>query len=231
MQQVDERPDHNGKDGRRDRPGDDEGIVIGADALIDKVAQTAQTDHGRQHSPAHGVHRRHPQPRHDGGHGQRQLYLPQGLERRHPAAPGSLQILRLHAQDAGVRIFQDREHGVNGQGDDNGGGPHPQPQKQHADEHQSRHRLEHGHHRQQHRRPPGRAAEQHAQRQPQHKACGHADQHIGDVDADGLRQHGAVNGKECSHRSSPHRVVATDRATLVLVTMPAMVSSLFRTTT
>ena len=67
--------------------------------------------------------------------------------------------------------------------------------------------------------------------QSRRKADDHGDQHIYRVQSDGPQQVGAVVLDQRHHLESPHRFSATLRATLVLVTIPAMVSSAFSTTT
>ena len=67
--------------------------------------------------------------------------------------------------------------------------------------------------------------------QSRRKADDHRDQHIYRVQSDGPQQVGAVVLDQRHHLESPHRFSATLRATLVLVTIPAMVSSAFSTTT
>ena len=81
----------------------------------------------------------------------------------------------------------------------------------------------------------GDPGEQDARQQSHHKANGHGHHYIHGVLADGSHQLGAVVLEEgpqsLHHLASPQRFSATERATLVLVTMPAMVSSSLRTTT
>ena len=107
------------------------------------------------------------------------------------------------------------------------------PQKMNrTDEYQAGDGLEDGEHRDDDAgEPAGDTGEQNPAHQPNGKADSHGNQHINRVLTDGLDQIRAVCLKESHHLASPHRFSATDRATLVLVTMPAMVSSAFRTTT
>ena len=81
------------------------------------------------------------------------------------------------------------------------------------------------------RQPPRDSGEEDAEHQSRRKADDHGDQHIYRVQSDGPQQVGAVVLDQRHHLESPHRFSATLRATLVLVTIPAMVSSAFSTTT
>ena len=153
----------------------------------------------------------------------------------HAAAPGRLDVLTVHLQDAGVGVFQHREHGVHAEGHDHRGIGAAPPDEEHPDEHQAGNGLEDGQDRDDDAgEPAGDAGEQDPQHQARRKADDHGHHHEHRVYADGLQQLRAVirkqgpdGVKQSCHLESPHRFSATLRATLVLVTMPAMVSSAF----
>ena len=150
---------------------------------------------------------------------------------RHAAAFGGLQIFLLHTQKTGIGVFQHWEHGVDGQRNDDGHWHHAQPEEQQADKYEPGNRLKNRDDRQHDTGYPGHSGEGNAKQQAQKKSDGHANQDIASMNQDGIPQHGTVCIKESSHFSSPHSVSATARATLVLVTMPATVSSSLRTIT
>ena len=182
LQQVNHRAEDDGQNGRRNGAQQDQGVVVGAGAPVDEVAQAAQTDHGGQHRPGDGVDGGHPQPGDDDGHGQGQLHPHQRLQGGHAAALGGLDVLALHLQNAGVGVFQHREHGVHAEGHDHGGIDVAPPDEQHADEHQAGDGLEDGEDRDDDAgEPPGDPGEQDAApagppqsrwpRRPAHTRC------------------------------------------------------------
>ena len=202
-------------------------MVVGADALIDKVSQSALADHSGQHRPADGVHRGQAQPADDGGHSQGQLHQPQPLKLVHAAAPGGLFILGLHRRQARHGVFQHGEGGVDTERSQHGDGPHPQPQKQQADKDDAGHGVQYGQGGQDKPGCPGEPGQDDAQGHPQHEAHRHRDHRVAQVDGHGPEN--VVDGLH-GHIHHPHRCSAMAAAIEVLVMMPATVLSGARTT-
>ena len=161
--------------GGGDGPHQDEAVVIGADPGVDEVPQAAAADHGGQYRPADGVDGGHAQPADDGGHGQGQLHPEELLDGTHAAALCRLLILRVHPQQPGEGVFQHREHGVDGQGDEDGGGLDMEHQEQQADKDHAGNGIEEGQQGEDKLGLPGKAGEEDAQPQAQDKADGHRD--------------------------------------------------------
>ena len=161
----------------------------------------------------------------------RRLHPHQRLEGGHATALGGLDVFRLYLQNAGVGVFQHWEHGVHTEGHDHRGIDIPPPDEQHADEHQAGNGLEDGENGDDDARQPPRIRER---RMPNTSPA--AKPMTTEISTYIVCSPMARRGRRRSPGSassfeSPHRFSATQRATLVLVTIPAMVSSAFSTTT
>lgn len=206
LEQIDEPAQEEGQQGRRDGAQQDQGVVAGLHALVDEGAQAAQADHGGQHGPAHGVDHGHAQPADDGGHGQGQLHPEELLGGTHAAALCRLLILRVHPQQPGEGVFQHREHGIDGQGDEDGGGLDVEHQEQQADKDHAGDGVEQGEQGQDEPGLPGKAGEEDTQPQAQDKADGHRDQGVEQMHADASDQGLGVARQKLTHTVTPRAV-------------------------
>ena len=106
--------------GNRDGAQQDHLHIQGVEAQIDKPAQTLGAGEGGDGHSAHRGHGGDADTGHDEGGGDGQLHQEQAARARQAHAPGYLQVLGVHAHDAGIGILQNGEEGIHKDHQDGG---------------------------------------------------------------------------------------------------------------